>query len=793
MKCSGEDVLGHLMEPVNGVEVGLSDHMSSLINGLALCDTHTSGLNGTSPSTPAHMTQSKRNKISAPTILSNGDYISMCCYGLKDVSYFNISESAYSISQLSLFQSLLAQQQSSIQNPRSSNQFAAERHAIQHHCITGDLTQQSFYHYLFCLCFEQLPLDCDCNITGTTDPVLFQFDTPLQLVTRLKGKGTLVPVDTDTVPPPPPSSPPPAADTSTLDVSPPLWDMGQYEVQAVYDLPVLLQVVQHLFYQYPFTVIGKHQLTNCLLLAMHSGHNGKLLQQHTDSNQLHCKVGFSKFLTYVWDKFGEEVSKAADEDDERKKQFELQKQEEIAAVMKIIEEELKSKEEEEQQPKSAVKGKANSAKKSSVPQKPAAGKQDSTEPKEEDERITEIRNQPFSKRKLYVGYEMGNKVLLVDHMTTTMYPLDGSQVRVRQRRIAEHDNTLDVCLLSRQSLLRCNLIISNASNQPVQQSTPSSIKVLVGPKFPVKKGSFFACLDNGCLTISTSCYGPFANGKVAATVDSMSAAATVESSQPDSTGGAQPSPRPGSRGQSPGRKISKKDLELHEKQWQEQLRLAEEKKEKERLEREKQQQEKLLAERRQNKYLPLFVSLSNGLHVHCKVTIDLECDPSITDGSDGQFLIRQNYASATSVANANVKLRSIMSNGEVIKYFDDGTVEILTADGRIMKTASPLEKNLMLSASEQLDQVGEMESATKVTFKDTELLPPEADLPPPEDIVWVIILATGERYLWKKVKVEKEEPPAEPEVVNIFTTLLCSPNFYEAKFPHREELSSYPS
>ena len=779
MKCSGEDVLGRLMEPINGVEVGLSDHMSSLINGLALCDTHTTGLNGTSPSTPAHMTQSKGKKITAPTILSNGDYISMCCYGLKDVSYFNIRESACSVSQLSLFHSLLAHQQSLTQDPGSSNQFAAERHAIQHHCITGDLTQQSFYHYLFCLCFEQLPLDCDFSITGTTDSVLFQYDTPLQLVTKLKGKGTLVPVDTDTVPPPPVSSPPPAAtDTSsTLDVSPPLWDMSQYEIQAIYDLPVLLQVVQHLYYQYPFTVIGKHQLTNCQLLAMHSGHNGKLLQQHTDSNQLHCKVGFSKFLAYVWEKFGEEVSKAADEDDERKKQFELQKAEEIAALMKIIEEELKSKE-EEQQPKSAAKGKANSGKKSSVAQKPAAGKQDSTESKEEDERITEIRNRQFPERKLYVGYEMGNKVLLVDHMTTTMYPLDGSQVRVRQRKIAEHDTTLDVSLLSRQSLLRCNLIIGNASNQPVQPSTPNGIEVLAGPKFPVKKGTFFASLDNGCLTISTSCYGPFANGRVAATVDSTSAATTADSSQPDSAG-AQPSPRPGSRGQSPGRKISKKDLELHEKQWQEQQRLAEEKKERERLEQERQRQENLLAERRQNKYLPLYVSLSSGLHVHCKVTIDLECDPSITDGSDGQFVIRQNYTSATTVANGNVKLRSIMSNGEVIKYFDDGTIEILTADGRIMKTASQSEKNLMLSASEQqLDQVGEMESATKVTFKDTELLPPVAELPTPEDIVWVIILATGERYLWKMVKVPKEELPAEheaepAEVVNICTTVLA--------------------
>ena len=775
MKCSGEDVLGRLMEPVNGVEVGLSDHMSSLINGLALCDAHTTGLNGTSPSTPAHMTRSKGKKITAPTILSNGDYISMCCYGLKDVSYFSIRESACSISQLSLFQSLLAHQQSLTQDPESSNQFAAERHAIQHHCITGDFTQQSFYHYLFCLCFEQLSLDCDCSITGTTDPVVFQYDTPLQLVTKLKGKGELVPVDTDTAPPPV-SSPPPTTETdSTLDVSPPLWDMSQYEVQAVYNLPVLLQVVQHLYYQYPFTVMGKHQLTDCLLLAMHSGHNGKLLQQHTDSNQLHCKVGFNKFLTYVWKKFGEEVSKAADEDDERKKQFELQKAEEIAALMKIIEEELKSKE-EEQQPKSAAKGKANSGKKSSVAQKPPAGKQDSTESKEEDERITEIRNRQFPERKLYVGYEMGNKVLLVDHMTTTMYPLDGSQVRVGQRRIAEEDTALDVSLLSRQSLLRCNLIISNASNQLVPQSTPNGVKVLVGPKFPVKKGTFFASLDNGCLTVSTSCYGPFANGRVATNVDGTSAAATADSSQPDSAG-AQPSPRPGSRGQSPGRKISKKDLELHEKQLQEQQRLAEEKKEKERLERERQRQEKLLAERRQNKYLPLFVSLSNGLHVHCKVTIDLKCDPSITDGSDGQFVIRQNYTSATTVANGNVKLRSIMSNGEVIKYFDDGTTEILTADGRIMRNASQSERNLMLSTSEQLDQVGEIESATKVTFKDTELLPPVAELPTPEDIVWVIILATGERYLWKMVKVPKEEPSAEQEaepaeVVNVCTTVL---------------------
>ena len=760
--------MGHFTKPVNGVEVGLSDHMSSLINGLALSDTHTTSLNGTSPGATAHMTQSKKNKAAAPTILFNRDYISMNCYGLKDVSYFNVNESASAISQLSIFQNLLKQQQSCTQDPENSNQFAAERQAIQHHCITGDLTQQSFYHYLFCLCFEQLPLHCDCNVTGNKDPVLFQFDTPLLLAARLKDKGTLVAVDTDATPPPATA---PATGTSTLDVSPPLWDMSQYEVQAIYDLPVLLQIVQHLYHQYPFTVMGKHQLTNCLLLAMHNGHDGKLLQQHTDSNQLHCKVGFSKFLGYVWDKFGEDITKAAEEDKERKKQFELQKQEEIAAVMKIIEEELKSKE-EEQQPKSAVKGKANSGKKTSVAQKPAAVKQDSAEAKEEDERVIEICSRQFPERKLYVGYEVGNRVLLVDNLTTVMYPLDGSQVIVRQREIAERDTALDVCLLSHQSLLTCNLTLCNSSNQPGQPSAiPNGIGVLIGPKFPVKKGSFFASLDNGCLTVSTSCYGPFANGQVAATVDATAAPTTTESAQFDSTGGvgAQPSPRPGSRGQSPGRKISRKDLEIHEKQLQEQQRLAEEKRERERQERERQQQERLLAERRQNKYLPLFVSLSNGLHVQCKVTIDLECDQSITDGSDGQFVIRQDYPTSSASPDGLVKLRSIMSTGEVIKCFGDEKVEILTADGRIMKTASPSETNLMASASEQFDQVGEIESATKVTFKDTDLLPPVADLPSLNDTVWMITLPTGERYLWKKVKVVKEEPPAdrEPEVVNI--------------------------
>ena len=762
--------MARLMEPVNGVELGLSNHMSSLINGLALCDTHATALNGTSPTTPAHMMQTKRNKISSPIILSNGDYISMCCYGLKDVGYFNISESARSMSQLSLFHDLMQQKSCT----ESSNDFAAERHAIQHHCVTGDLTQQSFYHYLFCLCFEQLALHCDCGVTGSEDPVLFQFDIPLQFATRLKDKGTLVAVDdVDTVPTLPPATATASpTSASTLDVPASLWDMSQYEVLALYDLPILLQLVQHLYYQYPFIVIGRHQLTDCLLLAMHNGHNGRLLQEHVDSSQLHCKVGFSKFLTYVWNKFGEDICKAAEEDDERKKQFELQKEEEIAAMMKVIEEELKSKE-EEQLPKSAVKGKGNSGKKSSVAQKPTTAKQDSTELKEEDERIVEIRSRQFPERKLYVGYEVDNRVLLMDHLTAIMYPLDGSQVRVKQRKTAESDTTLDVCLLSQQSLLTCKLTISSSSNKHEQQSAKPTrgTAVLIRPKFPVKEGSFFASLDNGCLTLSTSCYGPFANGQVAITTDGTAGTTAKETGQSDSTGagGVQPSPRPGSRGQSPGRKISKKDLEMQEKLIQEQQRLAEEKKEKDRLERERQRQEKLLTEQRQNKYLPLFISQSNGLQVQCKVVIDLECDPSLTDGSDGQFVIRQSYPTSMDIADGNVKLRSIMSNGEVIKCFSDGSVEILTADGRIMKTASESEKNLMTSASEQLDHVGEMESATKVTFKDSELLPPVADLPSPDEAVWMITLPTGERYLWKKVKVVKEEPPVEQEieVVNV--------------------------
>jgi len=732
-------------EPVNGVEVGLNDHMTSLINGLALTD-HTH-INGASPNTTSHMITK-----TTPTILYSGDQISQCCYGLQPVTYFDITSSARSVAELSLFNSLLSYHRSS--PAIKADQLAALRQSIEHHCVTKDITQLSFYHYLLNMCFEQLPLDPYSQSLSTLKPLLY--DTPLQLGTKLTG-GTVALTDTS---PPPTSSPPGRVSPSrTLDVPPSLWNMTEYSVQVRYDLPVLLQVIQGLHFRYPYTVMGHHYLTDSLLVALHSGHDGHLLQQYTHCDQLHCKVGFSKFLRYVWDKFGGDVSQATTEDEERRKIFDQQKKDDIAAVMKVIEEEQRAKTEEEQrqQQQSAKstsgKGKTtNSGKKSAVSQK-SATKQDSTEVKEEDERITVINNRVFPERKLYTGYEVNNKVLMVDHNVSSMFPLDGSQIRVHKKMMAEGDHSLEVALLSHQSILRCSLVLTES---PATASS-NTIGMVASPQPPVKCATFYASLDDDDLIITTSCYGPFGNGQVLLADDITVAPATADSQQ-QLEGGAQPSPRPMSRGQSPGRKVSKKDLEQYEKQMQEQQRLAEEKREKERLERERLRQQILEIERRQNKYLPLHITQRNGLYIHCKVVIDTDSDPSIMDGSDGQFIVRQSVQ-----VNSVETQRCVLSTGEVIRYLTDGVVEVLTADGKIMRTATPTE----LAVATSSDHLPPMESATKVTFEDT------VTSPPPEQVVvdsntntaWMVTKPTGERYLWRKGE-KKNTPPAPPPKVD---------------------------
>ena len=740
---SGEDVMARFAEPINGVEVGLSDHMTSLINGLALAD-HTH-INGTSPNTTSHMIPN-----TTPTILYNGDHISQCCYGLQHVRYFDITSSAHSMAELSIFNNLLSHNISS--SAMKSDQLAALRQSMEHHCVTKDITQLSFYHYLLNLCFEQLPLDP--HTQSLSSPVPLLYDTPLQLGTKLSGGTVALPE----APPPQSSS---SSPSRTLDVPPSLWDMTEYSVQVHYDLPVLLQVIQRLHYQYPYTVMGHHCLTDSLLVVLHSGHDGHLLQQYTHSDQLHCKVGFSNFLRYVWNKFGGDIGQATNEDEERRKVFEQQKKDDVAAVMKVIEEEQRAKAEEEQrqQQQSAKstsgKGKAtNSGKKSAVSQKSATTKQDSTEGKEEDERVTVINNRVFPERKLYVGYEVNNKVLMVDHNISLMYPLDGNQIRVHKRMVAESDQSLVVSLLSHRSILRCSLVLSDT---PATTQQPSNtIGMVTSPQLPVKCATFYASLDDDELIISTSCYGPYGNGQVLVADDVTAAPATADSQQQQD--GAQPSPRPTSRGQSPGRKISKKDLEQYEKQMQEQQRLAEEKREKERLEQERLRQEKLETERRQNKYLPLHITQRNGLHIHCKVVIDTDSDPSIMDGSDGQFIIRQSYG----VQGDNTETqRCILSTGEVIRYLNDGVVEVLNADGKIIRTATPAE----LAAATSSEQLPPMESATKVTFEDTVTSPPPEQLVADNNtnIAWLVTVPTGQRYLWRKGEKKTTHPAPPPQ------------------------------
>jgi len=462
----------------------------------------------------------------------------------------------------------------------------------------------------------------------------------------------------------------------------------------------------------------------------------------------------------VWDKFGGDVSQATTEDEERRKVFDQQKKDDIAAVMKVIEEEQRAKAEDEQRQQqqsaksSSGKGKAtNSGKKSAVSQKSATTKQDSTEVKEEDERITTINNRVFPERKLYIGYEVNNKVLMVDHNISSMFPLDGSQIRVHKMVTAESDHSLDVSLLSHQSILRCSLVLTDSAATTQQPS--NAIGMVASPQLPVKCATFYASLDNDDLIISTSCYGPYGNGQVLVADDVTAAPATAESQQ-QQEGGAQPSPRPMSRGQSPGRKVSKKDLEQYEKQMQEQQRLAEEKREKERLERERQRQEKLEIERRQNKYLPLHITQRNGLHIHCKVVIDTDSDPSIMDGSDGQFIIRQSY---NVQGNTTEIQRCILSTGEVIRYLTDDAIEVLTADGKIMRTATPTE----LAAATSSEHLPPMESITKVTFEDTVTSPPPGQMAADSNTntAWLVTKPTGERYLWRKGE-KKNTSPAPP-------------------------------
>jgi len=745
--CSGEDVMARFAEPVNGVEVGLSDHVTSLINGLALTD-HTH-INGTSPNITSHMIPK-----TTPTILYNGDHISQCCYGLQNVTYFDITSSAQSVAELSLFNKLLSSHSSPSINP---DQLATVRQSIEHHCVTKDITQLSFYHYLLNLCFEHLPLHPQDS--HTLVPLLY--DTPLQLTTKVSA-GTVAVAD-EVVPVQTSSSPP----GRTLDVPPAVWDMTEYSVQGHYELPVLLQVLQRLHHQYPFTVMGHHCLTDSLLVVLHSGHDGRLLQQYTHCDQLHCKVGFSKFLRYVWDNFGSDVSHATTEDEERRKVFEQQRKDDIAAVMKVIEEEQKAKAAEEDQQRqqqqsaksSSGKGKPPvSGKKSAVSQK-SATKQESVEGKVEDERITVINNRVFPERKLYVGYEVNNKVLVVDHDMSSMYPLDGSEIRVHKRVIAEGDHSLEVSLLSHQSVLTCSLVLTDSAQQQPPVASSTTPGRVASPQLPVTRATLHASLDDDDLIISTSCYGPYGNGQVSVADDVITAPGTADTQQQE--GGAQPSPRPTSRGQSPGRKISKKDLEQYEKQMQEQQRLAEEKREKERLERERQRQERLEIERRQHKYLPLHITQRNGLHIHCKVLIDMDCDPSIMDGSDGQFIIRQSYSAAGNSSSSMETQRSILSSGEVIRHFSDGLVELLTADGKIMKTATPTE----LAAATSSEQLPPMESVTKVTFEDT------VTSPPPEQMVansntntaWIITMPTGESYLWRKGEKKATRPAPPPQ------------------------------
>ncbi|XP_052809835.1 sperm-associated antigen 17-like isoform X5 [Mya arenaria] len=254
-----------------------------------------------------------------------------------------------------------------------------------------------------------------------------------------------------------------------------------------YDKKVLLQVLKSAMYKLPYVDTYYHKRDHSLMVVLHSPHNPEF-QNHEDwHTELHSNIGFRNYLDFVEDSIGdwlkeeeakyhaqvlsEEIEKMRQDEESASRLAErnAKKSSKRSATSKskspkgsrassqerpssassnifirdgslkawkIEQDRIKGEEDEKERVRSAKRTKSPKAKKEedtkkrpgsrgSAKSKGSAKEQDQ-EPQMEMEPMMDEKYWPFH------GYDMGNNLIHVSGITSTLFPSDGGQIRTER-------------------------------------------------------------------------------------------------------------------------------------------------------------------------------------------------------------------------------------------------------------------------------------------------------------------------------------------------------------------------
>ena len=677
-------------------------------------------------------------------------------------------------------------------------------HAIQHFCVSADISAQLLNHALLVLSLERVHLPNASTFPElSSTPAHLQFDFPFDIAIKEKcapdsASAALVPYTNGQVGSTSMASAGERRVQYELDLPASYSPLAEYTVCEPMSKSSLLQLLQSLQYTHPYLSVYSHKLSQSTLVVAHSGFDGRPLHSYTWQSLAHSRVGFNNYLQYIAKQFGEDIDRAVEEDEERRERFEEEQQRSMEERESIMahQQQLEQLKEEEEEPKVSAKGgkkRVPSAKKTPSGKKSKLDTASTTpEPANDTATAIEANLPEFEERKLYVAYNVGDTVLLNEGNVSVQFLSDGSQIHTEKTERFESSTTVTVSVLGNGHKVSCSMITreldaeddsvetemgheskndgSKEEKTTTEEDQPTTAPVASIPQPPpgVELASLTAEFRDS-LHISVSHFGPQGNGKLPFEPQKPNILLETPDASADS--------RPQSR-QTP-QKMNKKQVE-QQQQLLEQQRQLEEQKKKERVEAEEKYNAQYSALLRQNKYQQLFASTPYGLHVHCQVSVDLSADSTLTDGSDGSFIVKQNYPiqsrgtqqgeACLAMTAYNEDERYYLPDGSVICFMKDGSITVLCCDGHIYQTATESLNELYqqhlrdqgsnadaqedVHASQRTTEPSMQPtfSDTKVTFADQlDKIPTEdSRVKNCSDAVWVVTSPTGQRYLWKR-------------------------------------------
>lgn len=484
-------------------------------------------------------------------------------------------------------------------------------------------------------------------------------------------------------------------------------DFTNYSVLEVFENNGLMQELLSLQHTHPYVELFQHQHSESLIIVAHSGFDGSPYHKHKLTSHTHTRVGFQNFLQYVAECYGHLIEEAIEEDKMRRKEYEEEKQADIAQKIKEAEErhhEVLTPLEEEEQPTAAdagkgkKKGEAASQRPSGPKTNPASKKStasninDTPMSSDHDLHAFESSIPPFEKEKRFVGYDMGDEVLLKESIHTTLFTGDGVQVH-STKHLAVNESSLptEVSLLHRGHRLVCTQVWNPKPINSSESDTSMPVAATIPQPPPQLRSASLHASFNDTLQISCSHFGPKANGQL----PFLPYRPKILDHPPLSE---QQGLHPPGTQQAPSPKLSKKQQE-HQQQMLEQQRALEAQLEKERQVAEAKYQQEYDTLVRNNTHQQLFIGTDFGLDVRCQVLVELGVGTEGMVASKAFVAVKQSYSMLDTAlyldeSIAKERYRIYHPDGYVIKSMKDESVIIQCADGTKYQSASSKEVKL---------------------------------------------------------------------------------------------------